>query len=237
MAFSALFLDFDRTLHDFEATNRRALKATFETMLRPDPHRLGSLIAAYQEAAQGLYDLYEEGRLTLEEMHRARMIYALRATDLHVEEAALDELIAVHQQVFLDSLVVYPEAEDVLAHLCQTWPLYLLSNGPEGVQRRRIQASGLAAYFRDLVISGEVGFAKPHPAYFQVALEKAGAAPHDALMVGDSPRHDIEGARSCGIAALWLNRQGQRWPLAPPQPPQVRHLRQLVAWLEAEDGS
>ena len=40
---------------------------------------------------------------------------------------------------------------------------------------------------------------KPHPSIFEAALEQAGVAAAEALMVGDSLKADIEGALATGM--------------------------------------
>jgi HAD superfamily hydrolase (TIGR01549 family) len=61
--------------------------------------------------------------------------------------------------------------------------------------------------FLDFVLpSGAVGVAKPNPAFFRMALEAGGADPHEALMVGDSYRADVQGAWAAGMDAVWLDR-------------------------------
>ena len=65
---------------------------------------------------------------------------------------------------------------------------------------------GLDRYLDFVLPSGAVGVAKPNPAFFAMALEHAGVAPAEALMVGDSYRADVRGAWSAGMDAVWLNR-------------------------------
>jgi HAD superfamily hydrolase (TIGR01549 family) len=57
-----------------------------------------------------------------------------------------------------------------------------------------------------VVISHEVGVEKPHPRIFEFALERAGAQPSEALMVGDQYHSDVIGAVNAGITPLWLDR-------------------------------
>ncbi|MEE9275989.1 MAG: HAD-IIA family hydrolase [bacterium] len=59
---------------------------------------------------------------------------------------------------------------------------------------------------------------KPSPFLFEEALGQLGAAPGEAVMVGDNPRTDVEGARALGIAAVWVN-QGVYGP--PEEPPDL----------------
>jgi putative hydrolase of the HAD superfamily len=66
---------------------------------------------------------------------------------------------------------------------------------------------GLDRLVDSVVISAEVGFRKPNPEIFRVALEKAGVRPEEAIHVGDLPEEDGEGARRAGIRAVIINRR------------------------------
>lgn len=67
---------------------------------------------------------------------------------------------------------------------------------------------GLAPYLDFGITSTEVGQGKPHPPIFLAALERAGVSPAEALMVGDSYRSDILGARAVGIQPILVDREG-----------------------------
>jgi len=56
------------------------------------------------------------------------------------------------------------------------------------------------------VTSAEHGYMKPHPSIFREALRRAEVNPADAVMVGDSVRHDVEGALRVGMRAVLLHR-------------------------------
>jgi len=56
------------------------------------------------------------------------------------------------------------------------------------------------------VSSADHGYMKPHPSIFLSALAELDVAPKDAVMVGDSLRHDVEGALNVGMRAVWLHR-------------------------------
>jgi FMN phosphatase YigB (HAD superfamily) len=59
-----------------------------------------------------------------------------------------------------------------------------------------------------MVGSKSHGRTKPHPSIFVAALEALGVAAGEAAMVGDSYEDDIEGARSLGMRAILLDRDG-----------------------------
>jgi len=53
-----------------------------------------------------------------------------------------------------------------------------------------------------LSISCEVGYLKPHPRIFQHALDALGVGPEETVMVGDSLRADVGGAKALGMTAV-----------------------------------
>ena len=59
------------------------------------------------------------------------------------------------------------------------------------------------------VSSSEHGYMKPHRSIFDAALERAGVPASAALMVGDSLKHDVEGALAAGMRAVLLRRSGE----------------------------
>jgi putative hydrolase of the HAD superfamily len=64
-----------------------------------------------------------------------------------------------------------------------------------------------------VVVSAEVGAAKPDPAPFERALRIAGAEASAATHVGDSLVEDIEGARAAGVEPILISRSGAQAPL------------------------
>ncbi len=67
---------------------------------------------------------------------------------------------------------------------------------------------GLLKYFDFLLASGSAGVAKPSAEFYRMALSRAGVEPHDAIMIGDSYRADVLGARAAGMDAVLLARDG-----------------------------
>ena len=67
---------------------------------------------------------------------------------------------------------------------------------------------GLTPFFETVAVSCEVGYLKPHPRIFQVALEAMGLRPEETAMVGDSLRADVAGAKALGMLAIWRRPPG-----------------------------
>jgi putative hydrolase of the HAD superfamily len=94
----------------------------------------------------------------------------------------------------------------------------LITNGPAEVQRAKLTLLGIDPHLDFALVSGEFGVEKPDPAIFREALRRGAATPHEAIFIGDSPDHDVAGARAAGIRAVWINRAGRPWPLSAPAP-------------------
>jgi putative hydrolase of the HAD superfamily len=105
-------------------------------------------------------------------------------------------------------LELYPDAEPTLRRLKKDgYTLGLVSNAPSDT-RQAVEALGLPEYLGTIVISGAVGFSKPNPEIFRIALKEAGASAEEAVHVGDLYESDIVGARNAGITGLLIDRDG-----------------------------
>ena len=67
----------------------------------------------------------------------------------------------------------------------------------------------LAGLLDAIVVSSEVGYRKPHPAFFRAACGRLGLPADRVLSVGDDLENDVLGARRAGRQALFLSRRGE----------------------------
>ena len=81
------------------------------------------------------------------------------------------------------------------------------------------------------VSGAEHGYMKPHRSIFDRALERAGVTAPEAMMVGDSFKHDIEGALNAGWRAVLLKRSGEVPYALPPNLPVIQTLPELLPLL------
>jgi putative hydrolase of the HAD superfamily len=89
-----------------------------------------------------------------------------------------------------------------------------------------LASTGLAPRFAAVVVSAEIGAAKPDPEPFRRALAALGAEPADALHAGDSLDEDVAGARAAGVEPVLVVRDGA------PAPAGVAAVRSLAGLLE-----
>ena len=72
-----------------------------------------------------------------------------------------------------------------------------------------MNGAGVARYFDQILVSGDVGFGKPDRRIFEIILARLNARPDTSLMIGNSLTKDVQGAQSTGMRAVWINRSGK----------------------------
>jgi len=75
---------------------------------------------------------------------------------------------------------------------------------------------GLRSFFDVVLISGQIGYRKPHPIVFRRLIEALGVDGGETLYVGDDPEADINGALRAGIQPIWFTYARDRKSLLPP---------------------
>jgi pyrophosphatase PpaX len=100
----------------------------------------------------------------------------------------------------------FPGAREVVEELARAGhPVGIVTAKIEQGARRTLAHTGLLPLVGAVVGADSCANAKPHPEPVLLALERLGAAPRDALLVGDSP-HDLAAAKGAGVraaGALW----------------------------------
>jgi putative hydrolase of the HAD superfamily len=89
--------------------------------------------------------------------------------------------------------------------------LGVISNWEEWLEQLLLHLE-IHTYFASTTISGRAGLEKPDPRIFALALESLGVAAEEAVHVGDSLHHDVEGARAAGLLPVLIDREGQAPP-------------------------
>ena len=67
-------------------------------------------------------------------------------------------------------------------------------------------------YFDHAFSEASIGYLKTEPAYYRIALKRAGSPPKETVSIGDTPMSDIRPAKAVGIRTIWVNRRGEQTP-------------------------
>ncbi|MBN1858721.1 YjjG family noncanonical pyrimidine nucleotidase [Candidatus Bipolaricaulota bacterium] len=219
-----IFLDADGTLFDYSAAESGALAATLaeEGVFARSEH-----IDAYRAVNAALWRRFERGEVSQATLRTLRFSQFSERFGLELDAVAFGSRYLGH---LAQCAELIDGAESVVRFLHGRAGLLLLTNGISEVQRSRLALSPLHGLLDHVVISGEVGAAKPDPRMFDVAFECAGNPTRSSvLMVGDSLSSDIRGGALYGIDTCWFNpmREPNSMELVPTF--EIQSLRELAA--------
>lgn len=146
----------------------------------------------------------EDGRET---HNRFWVSAALREMGHPVEpdDPRIAQALDSYFSAFYDYCHVIPGTLEMLNQLKGSYQLGLLSNfthAPAG--KVLIKKLGLAPFFEVLIISGEIGYRKPHALVFRQLVKDFGVDRSRVLYVGDNIEADINGALDAGIRPVWF---------------------------------
>lgn len=196
--YAAIFFDMDGTLFDLVACER-------ETVRRLLAEEAPALPPAIEEAFLAAYaavspDHWASG-LARDASRESIVdgIFAAVCAQPGMEILNQAGVAQRYWQLFADVAVLETGAQETLAALSSRYRLGVISNGYADTQRPRLVAAGLTDYFETIVVSGEVGWAKPDPRIFAHALAALDVTPTATLYVGDSVSHDLVGALGAGL--------------------------------------
>jgi len=198
-----LVFDADGTLFDFRSGETVALKST--------THRYGvsyspQLHDVYAAISAELWGSFERGEMPLKQLRVVRFERLFTDLGIDVEPEAFNSefMEALGRQTqLLDG------AEEVVRDLSSRFRLLLATNGIAVVQRARFSRSSIRKYFRDVVISDEIGVAKPQTEYMEEGFSRMGhPLKSEVLMIGDSLSSDIAAGARYGIDTCWFNPNG-----------------------------
>lgn len=101
-----------------------------------------------------------------------------------------------------------PDIEISLKELQNNFKLYVGSNAGDSVSadiEKALQRTGILKYFDKVFSSKDIGYEKPHIKFFENIRSELKADPEEVLMIGNSCKKDIEGAKQDGWNTIWFN--------------------------------
>ena len=181
----ALIFDLDGTLIDSKRDLIRSVNAMLHQMGREQIH---------EDTISG-YIGHGAPRLVSQAL-------GINATEAE-RERALKFFLVYYEDHKMDSTCAYPGVPEVLQQLA-AFPMAILTNKPVRISVRILETLGLAKYFSAVYGGNSFETKKPDPFGAQTILREFGAAPLEAILIGDS-EVDVQTARNAGTLAAAVN--------------------------------
>ena len=214
-----IFIDFDDTLYDTRGNSSIALREVFTQFCLmphfPDPE---IFFNSFWEINTELWAQYSNGAITRDYLMLQRFMRPLsKGVGIAVSEEYCHDISNRFLELCSEKSGVIEGTHELMEHLkSKGYRLHICSNGFREVQYKKLNACGLYQYFDTIILSDEVGALKPSKAFYDAALETAGAKAESTIMIGDNYQNDIVGAMNAGIDAMLFNRWERGF--VPPQP-------------------
>ena len=223
-----LLFDADNTLWDFSAAEAASLE---RTLRERDIAWSDEVLAQYRIINHQAWSDYEAGVLPKGQL---RTIRFKRLLEHYRLDHPADDLSLDYRRYLSESTHMLDGARELLDTVRPDYRLGLITNGLKEVQRPRLANTGLADFFDFIVISDEIGVAKPHAGFFDVAYEQMdGVDKSRVLVIGDNPNADVGGALSYGFDACWLRHPGVADRKGIGETYRIRDIRELATLLAA----
>ncbi len=129
-----------------------------------------------------------------------------RALGGRLNRADATEALRIMRKTSIEWLHVFPGTIELLNKLKSSGAeIYILSNAQSAFTTDEIKQTGLWDIFDGILMSSDVGVAKPDPAFFEMLFDKYALDKPSAVMIGDDSFSDGQGANSFGIAYVFAN--------------------------------
>jgi putative hydrolase of the HAD superfamily len=145
----------------------------------------------------------------------------------NLSPAAAERVVALRREVTRQGLVPVPGAAETITALRERGlKIGLITVCSEDVALlwEETEFHGL---FDAEVFSATCGLRKPDPRIYELALERLGVEPHEAVFVGDGANDELAGAERVGMRAIGVDSTGGELP-ADWHGPVVRELPELL---------
>jgi putative hydrolase of the HAD superfamily len=163
------------------------------------------------------------------------MFYSQLLSELKIVDDPLrDQLVSsIRQSANWD--IIRPGTRERLDEIAGRYELAVISNA-DGSIEDVLTRCGIARCFRTITDSGLVGWEKPHPEIFRLALKSMNAIPQESLYVGDVYSVDYLGATGAGMQAVLMDVPGAYRDSGAPSVKDLVELQLVLEELAAHHG-
>ncbi len=201
----AVFFDIDNTLYDYDDMHRLAMQHI--VTYAEKRWKLSE-----QTVRQGVQKAMDDLTVSLGVDNASSHNRLIRFARFLEQQGIYDYVGAVEMaEMYWNSFFAHMQPEKGLLQFMDQLKssgirIGIGTNMTAYVQYLKLRALGVLPYADILVTSEDAGAEKPNPAFFACCLHRAGVRPEECIFIGDSQKHDIEGALHAGMHAVWYSR-------------------------------
>lgn len=199
-----VLLDVDNTLLDFQAAQKYAIRGTLTYFGAPSDEEM---VQRFDALNKSYWRAFERGEISMEKLvvERFSVFFEREGIAGDAEEAE-----RAYRKNLADNHDLIPGAMDALLYLKEKYAVYLVTNGREGSQRKRLTDSGILSNVDGAFISESIGYRKPQKEFFSyVFAHIPPVKKEETVVIGDSLSGDIAGGKNYGLPTIWFNRRNK----------------------------
>ena len=186
----AVIFDLDNTLVDFIHMKNQAVDSAISGMIN------SGLKIDHKIARNKIFDIYERKGYEYQEVLNQFILSVNGCIDYRVLAAG----IVCYRRAKEESLRTYPKVQSTLNNIrVLGLKLGLITDAPSREAWTRLYSVKIHNSFDRVITSDDTNTFKPNPQPFNLMLKHFNIFPHEAVMVGDWPERDLDGAKSVGI--------------------------------------
>jgi putative hydrolase of the HAD superfamily len=203
-----VFFDIDETLLDqrsAEAAAARAFLAVYATELAY-PYSTAEFCAVWRWLREKHSPAFFAGTISAHEQRRRRVRELFARSGRSLCDAEADCRIELYESHYRSSWRLFEDVRPALTALGD-YRCGVISNGSLLQQRHKLEQTSIASHFELVLVSEEIGAAKPAREIFLAACRRAGVNPSHCVYVGDRFDHDVLPSRAVGMQPYWICRR------------------------------
>ncbi|RXM44054.1 YjjG family noncanonical pyrimidine nucleotidase [Flavobacterium sp. YO64] len=221
-----IFFDLDHTLWDFDKNSEMAFDRIFSE--KYSEVRVEDFIEKYAPINQACWKLYQEDKITHQELRYNRLKLSFEALDYTISDDNINQIANDYIAFLPDNNHLFDGTIEVLEYLKPKYKLHIITNGFANVQDRKISNAALGGYFATITNSESAGVKKPNSIIFDYAVNLAQTSKEKSIMIGDDFDADVNGALNAGLDAIFFNIKNIE---IPEKYKQINHLLELKKYL------
>jgi YjjG family noncanonical pyrimidine nucleotidase len=208
-----LLFDVDNTLLDFSKASKESFFKSFEDY---GMECSDELYKKYKVENTKVWVAFENKEIDTDTLKRIRFkgffdLQGIEIDPFEFNTAYVDNLVAVSE--------VYPGAVELIKKLSQKYKVSIITNGLKEAQRPRLAHVGMIDLFDSIIVSDEIGVAKPDVQFFEHTYKTIPNPPDKSkiIVIGDNLMSDILGGQNFGVDTCWISHKKEnRSNIIPP---------------------